>query len=83
MRLVSERSLASHRPKLKKTVAEVWTRYGAKEGDEGILLDVGSDRSVGMAMDEASPDREQHDFEVKPDRPMLDVIQVMLDPFFQ
>ena len=36
-----------------------------------------------MPVNEPSPKGEQHDFNVKPDRPMLDVVEIMLDPFFQ
>jgi hypothetical protein len=36
-----------------------------------------------MPVNKSPPNREQHDFDVKPDRPMLDVIQIMLDPLFQ
>ena len=40
-------------------------------------------RSVGVLVEEPSPESQQYDLEIKPDRPMLDVVQITLDTFFQ
>src|SRR5919197_6214759 len=37
---------------------------------------------VGMFVEEAADEREPHDLEVEPDRPVLDVIQIVLDALF-
>src|SRR5882672_10260863 len=42
----------------------------------------GRRRSVRMFMKEASQEREPHDLQVEPHRPVLDVVQVVLDPLF-
>src|SRR6266571_9264637 len=36
---------------------------------------------VGMLVEEPSQQREPHDLEIEPHRPVLDVIEVVLDPF--
>jgi hypothetical protein len=40
-------------------------------------------RSVGVLVEKPSPESQQYDSEIKPDRPMLDVVQITLDAFFQ
>lgn len=40
-------------------------------------------RSGGVLVEEPSPESQQYDSEIKPDRPMLDVVQITLDAFFQ
>src|SRR6267142_1782776 len=37
---------------------------------------------VGMLVEEASYEGEPHDLQIEPHRPVLDVIQVVLDPLF-
>src|SRR3954454_19079410 len=37
-------------------------------------------RSVGMLVEKALEHRQPHDFEIEADRPVLDVIEVVLDP---
>src|SRR4051812_46841042 len=36
-------------------------------------------RLVGMLVEKASDDRQPHDLEIEPDRPVLDVIEVVLE----
>ena len=43
----------------------------------------GANRHVGMPMDKATPKGQQHDLDVKPDGPMLDVVQIVLDALFE
>src|SRR5436190_18121258 len=38
---------------------------------------------LGIALEEASHECEPHDFEIERHRPVLDVIQVVLDPLFE
>src|SRR5581483_938510 len=39
--------------------------------------------SVSVSVEEPLDEREPHDLEVEPDRPVLDVIQVVLDPLLE
>ena len=38
--------------------------------------------SVGVLLEKAFDERQPHDLQVEPDRPVLDVVQVVLDPLF-
>jgi hypothetical protein len=39
--------------------------------------------SVGMPVDESIPEGSNQNFDIKKPGPLLDVIQIVLDPFFQ
>ena len=40
-------------------------------------------RSLGVLVEHPYPESQQYDSEIKPDRPMLDVVQITLNAFFQ
>src|SRR5262245_23854592 len=74
-------SSASDRCEPMKPAAPVMTiRFLAAVIEEPA---VGADQSVGVLVEEAANEGEPHDLEVEPDRPVLDVVQVVLDPLLE